>query len=894
MTNAHLRVSRLACIVCSIAVFAALSSVPARSRGQSPTPPSEWRSSNATLTATGDELTVTATGSQPSFDREFSPVEAPAVLEFEMKTTVGKLNHTVRWVAEGAPSWSGYARIPVVADGEWRRYRLPLADRGAVRAARIALNAEAGDTASVRGFAVATAPPLTATQPLSAAAVTDGSLRVRFDPATRVFEIDDTATGRHWKSEPLTEWAHLTGVVAEGESISVSFTSRFSQVPAAIVATVQAGSRLQIELRSDDLDSALEGLEHVPPHFSTDFDSGRIVFCDRSCGVLLDQTDAHYAHWPLRVYGNTHCLNMPWVGVFDEVRDDGVMLHFDTPYDAEMHLDADNQGRHWPQPHWLPSMDRIAYPRSVTLEFVPSGGYVAMAKRYREVARREGRLRTYDEKVAERPKTERMKGAPILWGRGTKEIVQQAQALGVLRGLVNNCNDPLQVAWMQENGYLTGRYDNFCDIFDGETGPRRDNIARTAVRQRPGAGPMDGWLHVSGQRMAWRSSAFWIDAAIDYAVKQLESTGQDARFIDVAAAMDLVEDWDPNHRFDRRQDVKQRRALFEFFRQRGLVLGTEHGNDWAADLVDLYEGALSGPFWWSSWEAGRLVKPTLAQLTPEYLKYGIGYGHRVPLWQLVYGDALVTTWYWGDTNGTLYQAAPELADRKDLLTLLYGGAPLLWMDETCFGWNSNRQRWVRSIHDTCKWHEVVGFAELLSHEFLTPDRAVQRSVFAGDAAVIVNFGDEPREVPGMPGVVLAPRGYLATAPGFRQERLWVDGEARMVTETKDYLVAQNVPLERVGVAGAGRLTAWRAASGAWRFFGEPGQSYQIDGPRLLGVKRSDRVEVLTLSADGVPGEVVAATDADGRINLAATADRWRFELRSPVATQVSPGKVATR
>lgn len=44
--------------------------------------------------------------------------------------------------------------------------------------------------------------------------------------------------------------------------------------------------------------------------------------------------------------------------------------------------------------------------------------------------------------------------------------------------------------------------------------------------------------------------------------------------------------------------------------------------------------------------------------------------------------------------------------------------------------------------------EAVGWEEMTGHEFLTEDRLVQKSVFAGGASVIVNFGKEAVKVEG--------------------------------------------------------------------------------------------------------------------------------------------------
>ncbi|NCO96008.1 MAG: hypothetical protein GW880_32295, partial [Armatimonadetes bacterium] len=40
----------------------------------------------------------------------------------------------------------------------------------------------------------------------------------------------------------------------------------------------------------------------------------------------------------------------------------------------------------------------------------------------------------------------------------------------------------------------------------------------------------------------------------------------------------------------------------------------------------------------------------------EYEKWGIGHEYRVPLWELVFHDCIVTTWYWGDASDWLLDA----------------------------------------------------------------------------------------------------------------------------------------------------------------------------------------------------------------------------------------------
>ena len=55
-------------------------------------------------------------------------------------------------------------------------------------------------------------------------------------------------------------------------------------------------------------------------------------------------------------------------------------------------------------------------------------------------------------------------------------------------------------------------------------------------------------------------------------------------------------------------------------------------------------------------------------------------------------------------------------------------------------WRTHRDVFLRTYRNTCKLHEAIAGAEMLSHEFVTTDRAVQRTRFSDGTEVIVNFG----------------------------------------------------------------------------------------------------------------------------------------------------------
>ena len=594
--------------------------------------------------------------------------------------------------------------------------------------------------------------------------VGSGGLKVELRRATHQYAVTDGRTGRSWITGPL-DGLTVTGVSAPARG-TMTVAIRERATGRTYEARVRAwnGANVTFELRSTDLKSPLGRLDYPGAmRLARDPSELSLVFCSRSCGQLVNQRD-DYPTKGFWCFGNLG-LDMPWFGVTDIRRGDGYMLLLETPYDAAVFLVPDEHGRHWPQAAWHGEFDRFAYPRRVSYRFASSGGYVALAKAYRAYLQRTGGFRSLKDKARERPNVNLLKGAPILWGASmipsAVTFAEEAHAAGIRRALINANGKfpPADIERMKSLGYLVGEYDNVTDIFDGPEGFTSDSVELYAARDRMGQ-PYKGWQHLDGRQMyrrgTWRAVEFY-PRFLDEVLGQYPFS---ARFLDVASTIDPLEDWHPGHRQSRRQELQARRKLYAEMARRGLVVGGEHGKAWCADLLDYAEGPVSGPFWWEM-PVGHL-KPlkSRAELTANYLKYGIGYAHRIPLWELVYHDAVVSTWYWGDTSGYLYEAAPEISDQKDLWNILYGTVPMFWLNETGYGWYRHRDRLLLSYKRTCSLHERIGFEEMLSHTFLTPDRAVQQTVFGDGTECTVNFGQTPKTILiGGRRVTLAPLGY---------------------------------------------------------------------------------------------------------------------------------------
>ena len=817
--------------------------------------------------------------------------QGPVELRFRMKTSVnGELGeYILYWITGKDEHWKQFRRVPFRPDGQWHDYRLPLSATGTLKALRFTFGKQPHQLELSDLSLIPCQPSLPSDLKSQReklpeiVEISNENLALKLVTSDHHYEISDQKTGRIWQSVPVSAWLglHQAEVTSEN-SLQLSLYDKFSQKLLRADIQLEANGIARFSLDSDDLEAPIEAASCYPPRFSTKMSDGHFVFCDRSCGVLLNQQDKTYAHWPLRVYGNTHCLDMPWVGLFDERRGDGVMLLVETPADAEVAFVTDSEGLHWPEVRWLPCCDRFGYRRTASLRFTSQGSYNELAAVYREYLKSQGRFKTLAEKARQKPAVNRLKGAPSLWGaRYPTKFIRRMRPLGIERGIVGNCKDPGIVAWLNELGYLTGRYDNYVDITDGETRFTSGNIEFDALRPRPGGPPKHGWKKRSGAQMSWRSSATWPKVVESYFVDEMRRIPFTSRFIDVTAAGELLEDYHPQHSFDRRQDMANRRALYEHMNDYGLVLGTEHGNDWVMDLVEYFEGSMSGPFWWSSWPAGHLDRPSRHQLTENYMKYGMGFANRIPLWELVYHDCAVNTWYWGDTAGLLYEAAPELADRKDLYNILYGTTPLFWMNDTGYRLPKEIHRMLRTYHDTCQLHQVVAFQQMTGHEFLSADRSLQRTRFADGTVIVANFADHPQTCDtGDAEVTLAPNGYHVQSKDFVQQRLWVNDAPQTIISKDGYLTVHGDGVQPIaGVACDGRVTAFRTSEDRWNLFVDPHCVLNINIPELTGWNPSEKLRLCHMDDVGDIYSTAVRADEQGYVRYQSSKHTWRFILR---------------
>jgi hypothetical protein len=654
-------------------------------------------------------------------------------------------------------------------------------------------------TVFLPGYAPAAPPELWGTtETLENAAV-----RVTVEPQAGAISVLDKQSGRQWVPAPARPSGHAPrfhglGRVA-GAVPAVGFEADFGTAdhPHRIQITLRLpehGADLYVEAAAPRRDAPSAPFAPVDP-LVTDCADAAIVVADYSDGHVYPAN----VKTPAQSYFALSRLDMPWIGVCDLAGGSGYMIVAETSDDGYVVCHSQvSKGPDFaaPQVVWTPSKGGLAYPRRFFYHFAARGGYVALAKRYRAYAAEHGLLVTLAEKCKRNPNLRRLFGAPDVWGDASLAFARQAKAAGVDKMLIHGTSPPAEMKAVNDLGYLTSEYDNYTDVLPiprgGSADSSHDRIPEHVVLQADGK-RMPAWLTFDKQQQYMkRCPALWVETARQVVPAILKTHPFLGRFVDVTTAEDLYECYDPNHPLNKAQKRRCGEDLLACIRSQGLVVGGEHGIWWGVPRQDYVEGMMSGGYY--SWPAGHLIRPKTkadqfrdpwggrSGRWEDYERWGIGHQARVPLWELVFHDCIVTTWYWGDASDFLLQAAPEITPKKDAFNILYGTIPLLWAGREG-SWHTARPVFLRTYRNTCKLHEAVAGAEMLGHRWLTPDRAVQQTQFSDGTEVVVNFGGQPFAVDLKGKHYLLPQnGFAAEGPNIEQSRALEAG--RIVTRIR--------------------------------------------------------------------------------------------------------------
>ncbi len=582
-------------------------------------------------------------------------------------------------------------------------------------------------------------------------------------PATGWFSLTDLRAERTY--DPVESPTGLVGLKMVSDEGSITVSGWRSETGTPVVL------RWEMAANAPEVTLTIEGEGEMGPEwaFPAAFATrpGQWLVVPVNEGILYPVDDERSR--PLWLVGYSgHGLSMAWFGVTDggvvsaeaDEASPGLMSIVETPDDMRLRIGRMGGDLLVAQPIWQPQKGRWGDARRLRYVLFEDGGYVAQAKRYREYARSLGRLVTLREKARVNPNVDRLVGSVNVWTwqEDKVEAIEELKRSGVEQVLFSNAKSAGEIDLCNQRGYLSSRYDIYQDVYPPGKPPwanhegwpqdlvldgRGRRVRGWEIRSKQGNFPGGVVCSIPGLARARKKIP-----------QELREKHYLCRFIDTTTASAFKECYNPAHPTTRRQDKDHKMGLLRFVSQQmKLVTGSETGIDCAVPYVHYFEGMLSlGPYRLP--DAGRNMID-VAEPTEDILTFQVGPRYRVPLWELVYHDCVVSTWYWGDYNNKI----PAVWDLRDLWNILYGTPPMWMFNEEI--WEKNRERFLRCCRSVCPVVRQVGYEEMVSHRFLTADHTVQRTEFSDGTRVTVNFGKRPYEDDD--GVV-EPGGFRAERP----------------------------------------------------------------------------------------------------------------------------------
>jgi hypothetical protein len=424
-------------------------------------------------------------------------------------------------------------------------------------------------------------------------------------------------------------------------------------------------------------------------------------------------------------------------------------------------------------PMWLQRLGEWKGERRIRYQFV-SGNYVALAKAYSAWAQSHGLHRSLTDKLHDTPALAALTGGRLisclqaepaetarfyqdrlaapptgntpapyriyLTHRQAAQVLRELPAAGVPRALVVLRGwirggydwshpdiwppddrlgglDDLRALSANGGPFTVALHDNYQDSY--KHNPSWPNGVNRTKQQRP----MRGGYWDGGQAYILSAAAGLTYARRNWKMEQ--QLAPRAMYIDTTSAVQTYQSYEPGKLQYRTDDVANKASLLKFYKECGVVLGSEEGADFAVPYID-----------WCENRHERIA------------------GESIPLWPLVFHDAVVSGRYTGSAWAGALAAGTEYPPW--LLDMLWGYAALTELGP--FEQRNNAYERMRATRQLDAWFSTISTDAMDTHAFLSSDGTLERTQFSSGRFIIVNFAPEPQS---HDGVTVPAHGYAA-------------------------------------------------------------------------------------------------------------------------------------
>jgi len=450
-----------------------------------------------------------------------------------------------------------------------------------------------------------------------------------------------------------------------------------------------------------------------------------------------------------------------------------------TNLDAELNTSRSDDGLCRTNIVWIPQMGKWGYERKLRfyLGNKSNNSISDICGIYRKIAEEKGLVKTLKQKAEKNTTVLQLAGSANVWlwnndamnklynsnavyqipseeqNALRRHIANEMKSQGVdhvLWSIFDENIDKKTVEHIKNLGYLTTFYDVYTDVIPQTIA---DKIPETRLRRckhrmpfwpdgiaREREGSMaPAWKLMGTDEIMYDQHRMCDVAAIECAKTAVQKSCLDNEldgiFIDVSMT-GANECYSEDHPLTRTEAWEYKNRLFELMGEYGLLRGSENGHEDGVRNYEYSEGKMSLPVMRFNDSGRKMTTQYDSAEEIEFMKkYMLNPQNRVPLWELVFHDCETSYWYWGDCTNS----CPPLIKLRDLFCNLYGLPPLYSFAVN--QWDSLKEDISESYKRTVPLARKLAMCRMISFEYLSSDRMVQKTAFSDGTQIIANFGD---------------------------------------------------------------------------------------------------------------------------------------------------------
>jgi len=312
------------------------------------------------------------------------------------------------------------------------------------------------------------------------------------------------------------------------------------------------------------------------------------------------------------------------------------------------------------------------------------------------------------------------------------------------------------------SGYLMAAYDSYqTTLAPGQQPDWTTAQLGGEVHQRCGIMRVNGAIQAGFQQSGYYTNPRCVRSGMQARISALTQTvGFNSWFLDAYATGMVFDDYRNGQQLGQRQMASAITDNMAWVGQTlKLPLGSEDGNATTSRGVvfahgmqtpvmgwvdpDLQKNANSPYFlgrWYPAEQPETFFKPV--ELKPAYAELYFAPATRLPLYQTVFHDSIITTNHWLYDN---FKFSNVDSDNR-LMQMLYNVAPLYHLSADTLSARLARMRctdtFFRPVHQSLATQALTGFS------WLSDDRQVQQTRFADGSVLIANFSSQEQQVNG--------------------------------------------------------------------------------------------------------------------------------------------------